>query len=30
MTAAPLRAQLALYWLTDPTGQSESTWLEQV
>ena len=30
MTTADLRAQLALYWVTDPTGQHESTWLEQV
>lgn len=30
MTADTLRAQLALYWVTDPAGMDEATWLQQV
>lgn len=30
MTADNLRAQLALYWVTDPAGIAEATWLQQV
>lgn len=30
MTTLKLRAQLALYWVTDPAGQSDATWLQLV
>lgn len=30
MTPHSLRAQLALYWVTDPAGRDEATWRQQV